>query len=295
MRVLVTGGSGLVGHALRDIRPDWYYPSHSEMDLMNYEQTLAYMKEVKPTLVIHLACKVGGLYMNMNNKESMYADNMRMNINIIEACNLVGVEKFVGILSTCIFPDKVPSYPITEDMIHLGPPHESNEGYAYAKRMMEVHLRLTKMKTLCLIPTNLFGPHDNFDPINGHVIPSLINKAVDAKITGTPLTVWGSGDSLRQFLYSKDFANIIVDHVDGLWDFTHFNFICAPKSTEEVSIKTIVEIISSHVGVDVIYDTNKSEGQYRKVVNGTFLNSNLVENIKDTIDWYITTHKPQLS
>ena len=268
--VLVTGGSGLVGHSLHKYS-DWLFPTSKELDLLDHVSTMRYFDNIRPSVVVHLAARVGGLYRNLNENLEMFNDNMKMNLNIIEACESFHVKKLIVILSTCIFPDKC-EYPLDESMIQLGPPHYSNEGYAYAKRMLEVQTRLLKnTKTICLIPTNLFGPHDNFDLQNAHVIPALINKAVSEK----SLNVLGSGKALRQFLYVDDFAEIIHTCVQWEQPTDHELFICAPNEEDEVCIDCVVNIIKKHVGLEKIeYDMTCSDGQYKKTAS----NKKLLEN-----------------
>jgi GDP-L-fucose synthase len=170
--VLVTGGTGLVGKAIEDVvnaspvpNESWIYLSSREGDLRDREATRAIFLKYKPTHVIHLAALVGGLFRNMKQKVEFYRENMLINDNVMECCREFGIQKLVSCLSTCIFPDKT-SYPIDETMIHDGPPHESNIGYAYAKRMIDVVNKCYHEEYGCnftsIIPTNIYGPHDNF-------------------------------------------------------------------------------------------------------------------------------------
>ena len=142
MNILITGGSGLVGRALQEIQKDYnqhrfYFLSSQDVDLTNYQQSKEVFSKINPQMVIHLAACVGGLFKNMNYKVDMFEKNMLINLNVLKICHDLGVSKVVSCLSTCIFPDKT-SYPINEDMLHQGPPHESNDAYAYAKRMLEI-------------------------------------------------------------------------------------------------------------------------------------------------------------
>merc|ERR1740133_904105 len=212
---LVTGGTGLYGSAIREFVEtsesesvaDWVFLSSSDGELRDRKQTEAIFERVKPTRVIHLAALVGGLFANMSRKVEFYRENMLMNDNVMECCRIHKVTKLVSCLSTCVFPNKT-SYPIDETMVHDGPPHKSNEGYAYAKRMIDVLNRCYSDEYGCnmtsIIPTNIYGPHDNFNIQNGHVIPGLIHKAYLAKQSGEDLHIWGSGTPLRQFIFSQD-------------------------------------------------------------------------------------------
>lgn len=213
--VLVTGGNGLVGKGIEAFVQkssskdfDYVFLGSKDGDLRKKEDTYAIFEKHKPTFVIHLAALVGGLFKNMDNKLQFFLDNMAINSNVLECCDAFKVQKCVSCLSTCIFPDKT-TYPIDETMVHNGPPHPSNEGYAYAKRMLEVESRLynekkSPCKFVSVIPTNVFGPHDNYNVQGGHVLPGLIHKCYLAKKNKQDFIVWGSGKPLRQFIYSQD-------------------------------------------------------------------------------------------
>ena len=172
--VLVTGGSGLVGSAIKEYVDNgegqaegeqWVFLSSKDGDLKDRPAINAIFEKHKPTHVIHLAAKVGGLFANMKQKVEFYRENIAMNDNVMECSRIYKVEKLVSYLSTCIFPDKT-TFPIDETMLHNGPPHSSNEGYAYAKRMVDTMNRAYKEEYGCnftsIIPTNIYGPNDNF-------------------------------------------------------------------------------------------------------------------------------------
>ena len=173
-KLLVTGGTGLVGSAIN--AP---IKIGSEHNLIDQTATLNLFKGLRPTHVIHCAGKVGGLGGNMNYKGDYFYDNLMINTNVIEAARLTGVKNLVAFLSTCVFPDDV-EYPLTEDKVHIGIPHNSNYPYAYAKRMADVQIKAYReqygINYTSVIPTNIYGPNDNFDLENGHVLPSLIHK-----------------------------------------------------------------------------------------------------------------------
>ncbi|KAM6411157.1 GDP-L-fucose synthase isoform 2-T2 [Pluvialis apricaria] len=212
-RILVTGGTGLVGKAIEKVvadgegRPDekWIFVSSRDADLTNAAATKALFEQHKPTHVIHLAAMVGGLFKNIRYNLDFWRRNVHINDNVLHSAYETGVQKVVSCLSTCIFPDKT-TYPIDESMIHNGPPHSSNFGYSYAKRMIDIQNRGYFEQHGCrftaVIPTNVFGPHDNFNIEDGHVLPGLIHKVYLAKQTGSALTVWGTGKPRRQFIYS---------------------------------------------------------------------------------------------
>ena len=191
--ILVTGGYGLVGSALQSIqyeyRPDYFitFLNSKMCNLLDLQQTMLVFNEIKPTVVIHLAACVGGLFKNMSEKVKMIDENLTINTNVLKASHAAGVKKLVACLSTCIFPD-LTTYPINESMINDGPPHSSNEGYAYAKRILEIQCKCYNQQYgtnyFCIIPTNIYGPNDNFHLEDSHVIPALIHKCFLAKQKG---------------------------------------------------------------------------------------------------------------
>lgn len=304
--ILVTGGTGLVGTSLaEDIKETkvdgtWIFLSRQDGDLRDLQQTKTLFEKHTPTHVIHLAAKVGGLYSNISQPVEFFVDNMRVNMNVLQCAAEYGVSKVISCLSTCIFPDQT-SYPMDETMIHDGPPHCSNEGYAYAKRMLDVLNRAYSKKLLnkscftSIVPTNIYGPHDNFDLKDAHVIPALIQQMYMAKNHETPLTVCGTGKPLRQFLYSRDLARLIVwilnnyDQVDPI--------ILAGSEDSEVSIQDVVDTlvrIADFKG-EISYDTSKADGQQKKTVSNKKLQSlcpgfrftSLEEGLRETWEWFV--------
>tara|TARA_R110002020_G_scaffold233512_2_gene445311 strand:- start:237 stop:1187 length:951 start_codon:yes stop_codon:yes gene_type:complete len=294
-KLLVTGGRGLVGSQIpADIKTD------SSKDLRNPTicDDLFYNK--KPLNVIHCAARVGGLGGNMNMKGEFFYDNIMINTNVIESCRKHGVKKLVCFLSTCVFPDDV-EYPITEKKIHLGEPHNSNYPYAYAKRMADVQIRAYReqygLDYVSVIPTNIYGPNDNFNIENGHVIPSLIHKCYLAKKNNTPFMVWGSGKPLREFIYSKDVGKL-TEWVLENYDEEEPLIL---STSEEISIKEVVNLIVKHMEFDgeVVWQTDKPDGQFRKPSDNTKLLSylpdfkftSLDEGLKETVEWFNKNYK----
>uniref|UniRef100_A0A8B9D0Q1 GDP-L-fucose synthase n=1 Tax=Anser brachyrhynchus TaxID=132585 RepID=A0A8B9D0Q1_9AVES len=206
--------------------------------------TKALFEKHKPTHVVHLAAMVGGLFKNIRCNLDFWRRNVHINDNVLHSAYECGVQKVVSCLSTCIFPDKT-TYPIDETMIHNGPPHSSNFGYSYAKRMIDVQNRGYFEQHGCrftaVIPTNIFGPHDNFNIEDGHVLPGLIHKVYLAKQTGSALTVWGTGKPRRQFIYSLDLARLF------LWVLREYEevepIILSVGEEDEVSIKEAADAI----------------------------------------------------
>jgi len=291
MKVIVTGGTGLVGSALREIRPDWIYVSSKTYgSLTSLENVKKMFDDVNPDVVIHLAANVGGLFKNMNKRLEMFEDNVRINTNVLSEAAARGVKRVINMLSTCIFPDGL-AEPLSPEALHLGSPHPSNEGYAHAKRISEVHSRIiretTKTWVTCLIPTNIYGPHDNFSLEDGHVVPSLIHRATLAKNSGTSLQVKGTGVALRQFIFSKDLANIIVWSVESP-DHLPPMIVCA--SEREYTIREVSEIIAKINGIELEF-IGGPDGQMRKKAvpgPGDFPEPSvsLEDGLRTTIEWF---------
>jgi len=292
---LITGGNGLIGRQLQgEIRP-----SSRALDLIDLIAVEDFIANTEPTEVIHAAARVGGLYANMQDNYGFFEHNLQMNMNLLWACKEHGVKKFVGFLSTCIFPNNA-AYPLTEKQIHDGPPHPSNCGYAYAKRMLDVQVRLARrqfgLDYKCIIPTNVYGPGDNFHLEQGHVIPALIHRCYIAKQLKTQMSVYGDGSAMREFIYSKDVAHV----AEWMLDNYHDEEPLIVSTSQEVSIKHVVEMIVEIMGFDgkVVYDTNKPNGQHRKPTDTTKLRTvypdfnptSLFWGLKETIDWFVENY-----
>ncbi|XP_045154547.1 GDP-L-fucose synthase isoform X2 [Echinops telfairi] len=314
-RILVTGGSGLVGRAIQKVvaegaglpGEEWVFVSSKDADLTDVAQTRALFEKVQPTHVIHLAAMVGGLFRNIKYNLDFW----------------VGTRKVVSCLSTCIFPDKT-TYPIDETMIHNGPPHSSNFGYSYAKRMIDVQNRFWGASHwgghsgppgldgqagayfqqhgrtfTAVIPTNVFGPYDNFNIEDGHVLPGLIHKVHLAKSSGSALTVWGTGTPRRQFIYSLDLARLF------LWVLREYSevepIILSVGEEDEVSIREAAEAVVDAMDFhgEVIFDTSKSDGQFKKTASNGKLRAHLPDfqftpfkqAVKETCNWFAENYE----
>ena len=305
--ILVTGGTGLIGKALeedvlsnnKEDREKWIFLSSKDGELRDLAITRSLFDKHRPTHVIHLAALVGGLFRNMKYKADFYMDNMKMNQNVFECCHEFQVQKLVSCLSTCIFPDKT-TYPIDETMIHAGPPHSSNEGYAYAKRMIDVMNRCYYAQYghqyTSIIPTNIYGPHDNFNIENGHVIPGLIHKCYLAKKNQTEFVVYGSGKPLRQFIFNRDLARLIrwvLDEYDSIEP-----IILSVGEEDEVSIGQVAEWIAQAMKFEgeMRYDTSKADGQYKKTASNQKLKelypamqpfTSMEQGLKESVQWFV--------
>ena len=302
-KVIVTGGSGLVGMALKNItqNDNWLFINSKDCDLTNYTETYKYFSNIKPTYVIHLAANVGGLYKNMNYKVDMFEINNMINHNVLKCSYLLGVKKVVSCLSTCIFPDKT-SYPINETMLHDGPPHNSNDAYAYSKRMLEVHSNAYNQQYntnfICVIPTNIYGPCDNYSLKNAHVIPALIHKCYLSKSKNEKFVIKGSGKPLRQFIYSEDLAFLIKWTLYNYNDKNSIILSCGEK--DEVSIAEVAKCIAKSFNYEgmIEFDETYSDGQFKKTADnsklirliGNYKFTNLEEGIQKSVSWFIDNY-----
>jgi GDP-L-fucose synthase len=305
--ILVTGGTGLVGKAIEKItsQHQCIFMSSRDADLSQWTDTITYFERIKPTYVIHLAANVGGLFKNMTQKVDMLEKNVLINMNVLRAAHQVKVKKLIACLSTCIFPDKT-SYPINETMLHNGAPHTSNDAYAYAKRLLETQCKAYQEQYgddfICIIPTNIYGAHDNFHLEDAHVIPALIHKCYLAKRENKPFIISGTGKPLRQFIYSEDLAKLII------WTLENYHgkdsIILSVGEDEEVSIGYIAKLIALYMGhMDtIVFDTTKPDGQYKKTADNSKLMKLLLREKNDfrftsiedgllhTVKWFVDNY-----
>jgi len=277
-KIVVTGGSGLVGKALKKYLPNAVYLSSKDFDLTNENQVKSMYEWYKPEVVIHLAAKVGGILDNISKPAEYFTDNVLMNTLLIEYAHKSNIKRFIGILSTCIYPDTVENYPMKETDLHLGPPTVTNFSYGYAKRSMAVQIdaynQQYKTKYQYLTPCNLYGLDDKDNESNSHFITALIKKIHDANLKGEDsITLFGDGTPLRQFMYADDFAQVISQVIESE---IYENFNVA--TSENLSIKKMAEIAldacnSNHL--KIIWDDSKPNGQFRKDVSIELLQQNI--------------------
>lgn len=302
-RILVTGGSGLVGHGLQSVASS--YPdielvcvSSKDADLRDPSAVHALLSKHAPLDgIIHCAANVGGLFKNMKYPVEMLEDNLIMNTNILREAHAQNINNVVCILSTCIFPDAIAASgtEMTPTHLHEGPPHPSNEGYAYAKRMMEVQCRAYQRqydrRYFCVVPTNIYGPHDNFHLENAHVVPALIHKAYIAKQQNAEFVVAGDGTPLRQFIYVDDLAHLILKSYLNYEDLQTPRMLCPPNA--ETTIGEVAKIIVESFGIQdrMRFDTTKANGQARKTVipcdETDMQYTPLVTGLRKAIAWFI--------
>ena len=267
-RILVTGGTGMVGKHLQDLIPNATFVGSKDYSLTNIFAVQAMFNDIQPDCVIHLAAKVGGIQDNIANPLAFLEDNLVMNTNVVKTAHEKGIERFIGILSTCIYPDRLEDdqYPMTEDLLHAGPPTPTNFGYGYSKRMLGVHLDTIRNSTdkdyFSIIPSNLYSEYDHFDDdTKAHFVTALLKKIKNSKNGIVPL--FGTGLPLRQFIHAEDLAKIIAmcatrkEHTK-----TNFNVCC----DDTPMIMEIAEEGLKAAGKDLElqFDPTKPDGQYRK-------------------------------
>jgi GDP-L-fucose synthase len=296
-RVLITGVSGVAGRALvREFTVSGYNvigATSARADLTDRVQAEELLEATRPAYVVHLAGRVHGLMGNIHSQGQAFYQNIQINTNVIEASRKVGVKKFVAMGSTAVYSDAV-SLPMREDDFWLGPPHDSERGYAHAKRAMaaqlEAYLDQYGMDFAFVVSTNLYGPGDKFDEAHGHVLPSLVSKVHRAKTWGEPLEVWGTGTATRDFLYSSDAAKAILtilEHYSGV-----INLASGVTVTIREAVETLVRV-SGYTG-PVSWDSTKPDGQQARAYDVSRLSAlgwapkvTLEQGLAKTHEWYV--------
>lgn len=291
MRILVTGGSGMVGKHLKGILPEAIYPTREECDLTDIDNLRWLISSYNPDKIIHLAAKVGGIQDNIKKPAEYFDDNILMNTNLLKVAYEYNVKRFIGVLSTCIYPDKVTSYPMVETDMFLGPPTTTNFSYGYAKRCLAVQIeaynKQYNTKYNYITPCNLYSEYDNFNDKNKmHFITSLLSKIKNSKGT---INLLGTGKPLRQFMYAGDLAYILKEMVNK--DIIS-SFNVAPSNN--LSIDNITKIALEVLGIKskIDYTMPELDGQYRKDVSNikmlkyfpNFNFTSLEEGIKKVYD-----------
>ena len=262
-RVLVLGGTGLVGKALQKHKPNWEYFGSTMGDLRNFKEVIEMLKFVKPDAVINLAGKVGGIRQNIMRQGEFLYDNCMIGMNVLEACRQAKVGRLLTALSTCAWPDKLKSYPMTESDLHSGPPTPTNISYGYSKRLLHVascaYRDQYDLNYSTFAPSNIYGPGDNFDELTSHFIPACIRKF--HRSSSGKVELWGTGKPKRQQLFVDDLAKaipIILKRHN-----TDAPLIVAPD--ENLSISEMAEVVKLVTGscAEIEYN-NQMEGQQRK-------------------------------
>lgn len=301
MEVLVTGGAGFLGSSLvRTLerhgltKENIRVPRSRDLDLRRWEDCVAAVEGVD--LVIHLAAKVGGIGYNMANQGSLFYDNAIMGIQLMEAARQAGVEKFVAVGTICAYPKFTP-VPFQEEDLWEGYPEETNAPYGLAKKMLLVQAQAYRQQyefnAIYLLPVNLYGPGDNFDPASSHVIPALIKKFVEAAETGAEsVEVWGTGAASREFLYVDDAAEGIALAAERYDRPDPVNL----GAGFEITIRDLATLIADLTGFtgEIVWDTTKPDGQPRRCLDvsraerefGFRAKTGFEEGLKTTIRWY---------
>tara|TARA_R110000824_G_scaffold103641_1_gene246222 strand:- start:1165 stop:2055 length:891 start_codon:yes stop_codon:yes gene_type:complete len=266
-KILVTGGTSTVGKHLKEIIPDAIYISSSDCDLTDIKMVRWLISSYVPDIVVHLAAKVGGIQDNIAKPAEYFDDNVLMNTNIVKVCHEYEVKRFIGILSTCIYPDKVSTYPMKEEVMFEGPPTPTNFSYGYAKRALAVQIEAYNKQYGTeynyITPCNLYSEYDNFENDKKmHFITALLKKIKTSD--GQFINLLGTGKPLRQFMYAGDLARIIKLTIEK--DVTESFNIAYPKnqSINELAEKALASLDKKYY---INYDRPKLDGQYRKDVS----------------------------
>ena len=302
-RVLITGGTGLIGHALaHELREAGYAhvicPTRQDADLRDAAQAEAAITAAKPDVVYHLAARVHGIMGNLRAQADAYLDNIRINTNVVEAARLAGARKVVAMGSAAVYSDLAP-LPMREDDIWVGAPHGSEAAYAHAKRAMLAHLEAAYdqhgLDYSFLIATNMFGPHDRFDESNGHVIPSLLSKFERAMRLGGAVEIWGSGTPRRDFFFAPDAARairLVGEQVTG-----PINLATGTAISIAELVETLVEVTG--FSGPVLWDRSKPDGQRLRAYDVSRLQAlgftpaaSLPDALRQTFAW-LQSHRAQ--
>lgn len=302
MKILVTGGTGMLGSSFLNIntRHELVLVGSKDFDLTAPEAAIQMIKKYNPDSIIHLAAKVGGVKANIDYAADFYRDNVLINTNVLDAAAKQGVEKVVSLMSTCVYPDST-EFPLKEEFLHGGAPHESNFAYAHAKRMLDVQSRAYRKQYGCnfvtAIPNNLFGENDNFDLKNSHVIPAIIRKIYEAGVKKEDVLLWGDGSPLREFTYSKDLANILLFILENYESASPINI----GNCVEHSIRKVANIISEIMNFkgDIIWDVSMPNGQMRKPSSNLKLDAlgwnqdmytSIEQSLRNTCEWFLKNY-----
>ncbi len=307
-RIMITGGEGFLGrYVAAELQQKGvkhiFVPRHQDYDLTKIVDVNQVYKDSRPHIVIHLAAKVGGIGINREKPGEFFYDNLVMGVQLMEQGRLVGVEKFVSIGTVCAYPKFTP-VPFREDDLWLGYPEETNAPYGLAKKMLLVQGQAYQQQygfnAIYLLPVNLYGPGDNFDPRTSHVIPALIKKCIDAIDRGDKeIIAWGTGSASREFLYVEDAARAIVMATEQYDKPDPVNL----GSAMEITIKDLLELIVELTGFrgKIVWDTSKPDGQPRRSLNTTRARqefdfqaqTDFRDGLRQTIDWYLA-HRLEL-
>lgn len=303
-KIYVAGHAGLVGAAIvRRLQSEGFLNlvlrTHKELDLTRQQAVENFFNQEKPAFVIVAAAKVGGIYANNTYPADFIGINLQIQTNVIDAAYKSGVKKLLFLGSSCIYPKLAPQ-PIKEESLLTGPLEPTNEWYAVAKiagiKMCQAYRLQYKWDAISGMPTNLYGPHDNFHPENSHVLPALIRRFHEAKVSGLKeVVVWGTGSPLREFLHVDDLADAVLFLMLHYSDTTHVNV----GSGKEVSIKELAELVKEVVGYEgcLTWDLSKPDGTPRKLMDSSTLENlgwqakiSLRDGLVGTYKWYVENY-----
>jgi len=307
-RVLVTGGAGFLGsYLVEKLRKSGcqniFIPRSKDYNLVEMEAVKRVYEDSRPDIVIHLAARVGGIGVNRANPGKFFYDNLMMGVQMMEIARQFGIEKFVAIGTVCCYP-KFTAVPFKEENLWNGYPEETNAPYGLAKKMFLVQAQAYRQQygfnAIYLLLVNLYGPGDNFDPRNSHVIPALIEKCAEAIDNNDDhIVVWGTGKPSREFLYAEDAAEAIVLATKRYNKPDPVNI----GAGFEVTIKDLVELIAKLIGFKgkIVWDKSKPDGQPRRCLDtsraekefGFKAKTCFEEELKKTIEWYIQTRQKE--
>lgn len=299
-KIYVAGHRGLVGSAIvRNLQAKGYTNiigrTHKELDLTNQAMVTEFFETEKPDIVVLAAAKVGGINANNTTPADFAYENLQIQCNVINCCHKYHVKKLLFLGSTCIYPRMAPQ-PIPEDALLTGPLEETNEAYAIAKisglEMCKFYMRQYGDKFISCMPTNLYGPHDNYDLQGSHVMPAMIRKFHEAKVSGAPsVELWGTGTPLREFLYVDDMADACVFLLENYDGEQHVNI----GTGKEVTIKELAETVKKVVGFEgeIVWNEDMPDGTPRKLTNvdklhglGWMHKVELEEGVKLAYQWF---------
>ena len=299
-RVAVTGGAGFLGsyvvERLRAAGGTPFVPRSRDYDLIHADAVKRFYDDAKPEVVIHLAARVGGIEANRRNPGRFFYENLMMGAQLMEEARVRGVEKFVAIGTICAYPKFTP-VPFREESLWDGYPEETNAPYGLAKKMLLVQAQAYReqygVHAIYLLPVNLYGPGDNFDPLSSHVIPAIIKKCVEAQRRGEEsIVVWGTGQATREFLYVEDAAEAILLAAERYDKPEPVNI----GAGFEISIRELVQLIADHTGFrgKILWDPTKPDGQPRRRLDtsgaerefGFRATTSLEDGLAKTVAWY---------
>lgn len=300
-RFTVTGGAGFLGSfvvdALKERGAEVFVPRSAQYDLRSRDGVLGLLNDAKPDVIIHLAAVVGGIGANRLHPAEFLYENLMMGVQLMHEAYLRGIQKFVTIGTVCAYPKFTP-VPFSENDLWIGYPEETNAPYGLAKKMLLVQGQAYRQQygfnSIYLLPTNLYGPRDNFNPASSHVIPALIRKCIEAKERGDDkIVAWGTGSPTREFLYAEDAAEGILLATERYNGDAPVNL----GSGMEISIRNLTEIIAELVEFrgKIEWDSDKPDGQPRRSLDtsrakeffGFEAKTSFREGLKRTVDWYI--------